>query len=243
MNIQRRCRRSEPGDAGMTLPELLISFVLTGMVVVPIAMALQMALRIPSESGGRSQAALQRSILTSQWTEDVGSAILVDRCVDLACATRRAPEADQTSNCRTVGATPVEEQVVKFTWLDITRTGSPLVTAEYRLRYSAHHASATKVELTRTLAGAAANNGTRALLSGYCSGTERTLTEYEDNPGQDPSKPYYGTRRQQAKFTIRESPFETPVAVNLEASQRTSCTNGEVLATTTTTVAVWPGAC
>jgi hypothetical protein len=235
--------RKRSSETGMTLPELLISVILMGIVVVPIALALQMAIEIPSNSGGRSLAALQRANLTSQWTEDVGSAWLVIRCIPgTNPCTPRPAEAAQTSACRTVGAAPQDEPLVMFAWQDFSRTGNPFVIAEYRIKYSAYNAAATKVELTRAASGTT-SDGTRTVMSGYCSGTETVLTEYDDNPGKDPTEPYYGWRRQQAIFTLRESPFEPPRTVNLEAAARTSCTNGQDLSSTTTTVAMGVGNC
>jgi hypothetical protein len=241
----RRIRRLVVREQrGSTLPEVICSIVLLGMVFSPICMAVAMALRVPVQTTARSQQASSRTLLINQWTLDAESALQVNLWTAPNSGVRR-PLTNSSSTCPSDAGAPRTDEVVEFVWNDITQSTDttayttnlgPLISADYRLNYSKYNASVRKVDLVRIQTGGN-HAGTRTILSGYCATNDVVLTDYDDDTGKDGTNTYYGSRREHAQFNLRDAPNDVPRFVNLEASSRTSCKNLNlgIIAPTTST--------
>ena len=67
------------GDSGMTLPELLISVVITGLIVSTLGMATTVILRQSDNSGGRANNARSEQNINLWMPTDLASAEVVDK--------------------------------------------------------------------------------------------------------------------------------------------------------------------
>lgn len=211
---------ASPGDpeAGLTLIELIVTVVLTGIVMSGVAAAMVQALKIPAEGQARSLAANSRTFASMTMSDDIANATIIET---LASA---EPSDDPNSPNTyyvdsTCSQTAKDDPLFKLTWADRTEVA-------YRLQYTADIAGYGAVELQRSEGG----GDWEALVSGFCAGSEGvldvlTITAGADGePDEDTGEaPWYVGRRVRAQFHFRDTRSDEPTPVYIEASPRTDC--------------------
>lgn len=207
-------------ERGFTLPELLVTIVLTGVVMSGIATALIQGLKIPSEGSARSNAATARTFATTTMSDDIANAKLVET---LKPGTPDGEEYRVASTCNTNAA---PDRLYRLTWHDDTQV-------EYRLRYSSYNPATARVELQRGDGG-----GFETLIEGYCKlspvdpvldvltltpGGDTIDGDDESDDGDFNPESGYANRRLRAEFKFRDTPDDAPTRVNIEAAPRSDC--------------------
>ena len=210
-------------ERGFTLPELLITVVLMGLVMSGISTALIQALKIPSDGRARSNAATARTFATTTMSDDIANAKLVET---LKPGTPNGDEYRVASTCNTNAA---PDRLYRLTWHDGSRV-------EYRLRYSSYNPATARVELQRSDGG-----DFETLIAGFCKlspvdpvldvltltpGGDTIDGEDEAEDGEDGNfnpESAYANRRLRAEFKFRDTPDDAPTKVNIEAAPRSDC--------------------
>jgi prepilin-type N-terminal cleavage/methylation domain-containing protein len=220
MNVVRnlRARRGATDDGGFTLPELVVTVVLIGIVMSGIASACIQALRIPAEGRARSLSANDRTYAATTMSDDIANSKDIKT---LATGTDSTdPDSPNAfiveSKC---SATPRNHDLLELTLSDGT-------VVQYRLAYTADATGSQLVELQRR-EGTGSWDG---LVGGYCLGTEGVLDVLTITPGSDgeadpdsDEQPFYVGRRLRAQFHFRDTRTDAPTEVNVEGAPRTDC--------------------
>lgn len=210
-------------ERGFTLPELLVTVVLTGLVMSGIATALIQGMKIPSEGRARSNAATARTFATTTMSDDIANAKLVET---LKAGTPDGEEYRVASTCNTNAA---PDRLYRLTWHDGTRV-------DYQLQYSSYNPTTARVELQRSDGG-----DFETLIEGYCKlspvdpvldvltltpGGDTIDGDDESEGGEDGEfnpESAYANRRLRAEFKFRDTPDDAPTKVNIEAAPRSDC--------------------
>ncbi len=219
----RFCRRAE---SGMTLVEMLVCIVLTGMVLAPITMAVNLAITTPPQAAGRAIAAAQRSLLIDQWTDDVESAVTISPNTALPTDT---DGVSLYSPCRVGSAGgSATDLIVSFSWTDTNYSvfASPVnnaVQIDYQLVYKYASTNGSNVELDRRYrrwSGATLlKDQTTKMIDGFCQTNDHVLNVFNTVPGGLPGG-CYALDLVRAQFKMRDAGTLQPAIVNVEAARR-----------------------
>ncbi len=197
-------------EGGFTLPELIVTVVIMGVVVAAISTALVQALKLPGVSQNRSAIAVQRSFLIQQFSDDVGNAtqIFPKLLVASTCPVTAPPAAGTTI------------AIVQLKWdepSDIPGYGPQ--TIDYNLVYKPYNATVRLVEIHRV----STRGGDEKVLTGYCVKSDASVVGlYTDSLGN-----YGGSgfpaRVEKVALRIRDTVADPQITVTLEAAARATC--------------------
>jgi hypothetical protein len=160
-------RHREPNDeGGFTLVELVVNFVIMGLVIVPLCMALSQAMKLIPQDGARTQLATDTSRAEGPFGNDIASSQKIQSLIASPALAFDATGAGAWTQLDTNGqVTCAQTPVGAFgiflllNWTDVL-TGSTTQQHFYNVAWTSS-GSLTKVSLYR-------DNANPPLVTGYC---------------------------------------------------------------------------
>jgi type II secretory pathway pseudopilin PulG len=212
-------RRRDEG--GFTLPELLASVCIMGLVVTPLAPAMTQALKFVPESSARTKAATDSERLLREFSNDIASANMVPN----AGRVRNIPAAKWDAGSGPSIACPTNLAATPLIWAFWRDQGlgaganPPQMSSIYSLKWFAAAGGFVRAEVWRQ--GVTTNE---RLLVGYCRNTASGGLPVDSNVAKVTITPPTSTTREQVEIQLRlrTRPDLPPTELTLSGAVRAS---------------------